>query len=87
MSIFVSIDQDMVFIDGGDSLDKPFSFTASFDPQAAADLATALLDASKAAASYSQDSIWGTPNNRFLHHHVERVNADITIHISTQSST
>lgn len=87
MGLFISVDQDRVFIDGGESMDKPFSFTASLDPQAAMDLTTALLDASKAAATYSQDSIWGTPHNRFLNDHVERVNADITIHMSIQPST
>ena len=86
MSLFISVDQDQVFIDGGESVDKPFSFTIGLGPQAAMDLATALLDASKAAGTYSQNSVWGSSHNRFLDDHVECINADITLHMSIQPS-
>lgn len=67
MSLFVSVVEDSVVIDGMERDNR--GFVVSLAPLQAMELVTALIDASKAAASNikdGEDEVWGTVNNRFL---------------------
>jgi hypothetical protein len=61
---YVSVVEDQVVIDSGDST---FGFILSLYPDEAMSLANSILDASKAAASnVPGEEVWGTYDNRFF---------------------
>ena len=61
---FISVLKDEVEIRG---IDRNLAFYLTLTPEQAMSLVTALLDASKAAASnIPGERIWGTVTNRFL---------------------
>ena len=77
MSLFIAVYEDQVILHSGDERN---GFILRMDPDDAMSLVTSLLDASKAAASnIAGQSIWGTPDNRFLdERHADEVEAQVS---------
>jgi hypothetical protein len=77
VSLFIAVYEDQVILHSGDERN---GFILRMDPEDAMSLVTSLLDASKAAASNIMgQSIWGTPDNRFLdERHADEVEAQVS---------